>query len=449
MSKYQALVSLQLYIRDKRAFKRSQRLRRALRAALLRKKSDVEFGAAFGTHSRIIKLLSSTTDDVGIAHKGRVKFNLPAKFSIIDNPEPTLAAIASLAREARDARKLNGVYIDFARLTLYDLGANALLDVLVDEVSIQARRSGRTFRWRGNFPTNPAHDRFVRAMGVIKSLKIQSAYPSKEDSDRLELFNNRSRHYIRMLHPKRADRKSIVTTQFADHINRCLQTTIGRQLTGIARSRMCAYVGEILDNAEQHSGMFDWTIQGYLDTMLEKPMCEIVIFNFGNSIAETFEKLAPDSFTRDQVQKYIDIHSSGGFFTTGWRKEDLYTLISLQGSVSSKNVIEGNTRGNGTVDLIEFFQRVHDECSNGDATDARMAIVSGSTYILFDGKYKMQSNAAGIKIIAFNMENDLTKRPDSQYIRKLDGVDFKGTLISLKFPLSTAKSTVTTTVNKS
>ena len=74
-----------------------------------------------------------------------------------------------------------------------------------------------------------------------------------------------------------------------------------------------------------------------------------------------------------------------------------------------------------------------------------MVIVSGSTYVLFDGTYQMQANAEGNRIIAFNGANDLRERPDSTYVRQLEGVSFPGTVISLKFSLSTAESTVVST----
>lgn len=372
-----------------------------------------------------------------------MRFALPKAFSMIDSPDRTIATLANFARAMRSAR-LGSVYIDFAALEQYDLGANGLLDILVDELIIEARRTGRIIRWKGNFPSDPAHVRFVRAMGVIKRLKVEHEAPSREDKARLVLFENRCRHYIRELRPHQVDKKSRVTAEFADHINRCLATT-NRALTPQARGRMCAYIGEIIDNAEQHSHMLDWAIQGYLDTMLETPMCEVVIFNFGRTIAETFEALPSSSFTRVQVQKYIDLHSRRQLFSAGWRKEDLYTLIALQGNVSSKNLTAADTRGNGTVDLIDFFQKVHAECSDQGSPAARMVIVSGSTCVLFDGKYAMRPNSDGIKIIAFNNENNLEERPDRDYVRKLDGVVFPGTLIGLKFPLSTARSTVATT----
>lgn len=435
-----AKVNVALYLRDKRARKLARRLHRDQKAVRLRQRTQQAFDAAFGARSQIVDMMGASASGESIDHKVRVRFTLPSSFSMIDSPEFAIRALADFARALRSAR-LGTVYIDFSKLSEYDLGANGLLDIIVDELTVEFRRKRRILRWKGNFPSNPAHARFVRSMGVIKRLKIVHEYPSSDDEERLAIFDKRCRHYIRVLRPQRIDEKSKVTADFADHINRCLRT-IDRQLLPESRMRLCAYVGEILDNAEQHSGLLDWAIQGYLDTMVETPMCEVAIFNFGRTIAETFEGLPQESFARMQIQKYIDLHSQRRFFSAGWRKEDLYTLIALQGNVSSKNLKASDTRGNGTVDLIDFFQRVHSECSGTSGPEARMVIVSGSTRVLFDGKYKMTPNQDGLRVIAFNADNNLEERPDREYVRKLEGVSFPGTLIGLKFPLSTSRSTV-------
>lgn len=437
-----AKTNVPLYLRNKRARKDANYRRRKQKLARNAAAAVLAFNTAFGVRSRIVEMLAAAGSEKSKGYR-RMSFRLPTHFSVMDAPEQAIGALSLLAHSMLyDGLSL--VYIDFSRLAVYDLGANALLDVLVEELTTQARRTHRSIRWRGNFPSDPAQVRFVRALGVIKRLKVAHEYVSKDDAARLVLFDERCKHYIRAIRPREADRKTLVTARFADHVNDCL-STIGRQLTQEARHRLCVYVGEILDNGEEHAGMFDWSIQGYLDTQLTNPMCEITIFNFGMSIAETFERLPPDHFTREQTHKYIDLHTQKRLFGERWRKEDLYTLLSLQGGVSSKNQSAADTRGNGTGDLIEFFQKVHSECSNGKAEEAaKMVIVSGSTYILFDGKYKMAPNANGVRIIAFNETNDLRDRPDSSYVRQLAGVSFPGTLISLKFPLSTGKSTIAT-----
>lgn len=397
----------------------------------------------FGRKSKIVAMLAKGAPKPEES-KRRVRFSLPPAFSIMEAPERALAALSSLAREMQ-AHRLAHVHLDFSKLTEYDLGANGVLDVLVDELRSEARQTGRKIRWTGKYPPDPAHRRFVRALGVIKQLKILHEYPPQEEHERLKLFDTRSRHYMRSLRPQQISRTGKTTVSFARHIDNCL-SVVGKSLTPSGRESLCRYVAEILDNAEEHGAMLDWSIQGYLDPHLPIPMCEIVIFNFGLTISQTFENLPENSFAREEIQKYLDLHQRRGFFSPGWRREDLFTLIALQDRVSSKNKDASGSRGYGTVDLIEFFQRVHSECSSsGPTAPAKMVIVSGSTYIRFDGTYAMKPNQEGNRIIAFNKDNDLNQKPDSSHIRKLDGVSFPGTLISLKFPLSAADSTVVAT----
>ena len=370
----------------------------------------------------------------------QIGHQLPKCFSVVDDPEGAFYKLAELAHKLK-AYRLGSVFLDFSKVEEQDLSANGLLDVLVDELSTAARRTRHKIRWRGTYPANANDKRFVKAMGVIKRLQIEHEYPKQEEAAELELFDVRCKHYMRVSDARQANKNSSTTQKFADHIDRCLKR-VNRQLKADARGRMCQYVSEIIDNAEQHGQMGDWSIQGYLDTHLETPMCEIAIYNFGRTIAETLESLPAASYTRSQVQKYIDLHEKGGFFKADWRREDLYTLIALQGNVSSKNQAQTDTRGNGTVDLIGFFQRVLLECSQGKhQQSARMAIASGSTFILFDGTYQMAPDKNGVNIIAFNKNNDLEERPDKKYVRRLTTTHFPGTVISLKFPLSTVNST--------
>jgi hypothetical protein len=87
-------------------------------------------------------------------------------------------------------------------------------------------------------------------------------------------------------------------------------------------------------------------------------------------------------------------------------------------------------------DLIEFFQKVHKECAPDSAVKAKMAIVSGSTFILFDGQYGLREKTGHGKVIAFNAANNLYTRPDSSYVKPLGSYKFPGTIISIRFPLS-------------
>lgn len=420
--------------RERKKFKKQRKIDLKHRLEIQRKKT---FEENFGSSSKIIDLMAHGHSAIPGDRKRKTKFILPANFSIAEDAGSVFSGLNELSRRLK-AHKLKEIFLDFSKLKKQDLSSNGILAVLVEELVVSAKKTGHKLRWKGTFPSNESDQRFLRAMGVIKHLKIEHEYVQNDEEKLIKVFDVRCKHYMRTATARQADKKTKTTENFAKHIDKCLEYS-GRQLTRKSRSVLCQYVSEIIDNAEQHGHMKDWSIQGYLDLNMSQPMCEIAIFNFGTTIAQSLDELPHDSYTKRQIQQYIDLHEKGGLFKQDWRKEDLYTLIALQGNVSSKNKSEEDTRGNGTVDLINFFQQVQRECSPDEQNlHASMAIASGSTVIVFDGTYLMKPNAEGVNIIAFNSDNDLMKRPDPTYVRTLDGAYFPGTVISLKFPLSAA-----------
>jgi len=65
-----------------------------------------------------------------------------------------------------------------------------------------------------------------------------------------------------------------------------------------------------------------------------------------------------------------------------------------------------------------------------------MCILSGSTFIKFDGTYRMVMDGHGRKIIAFNKQGSLFKPPDEKFVQVLPGASFPGTILAIRFPLA-------------
>lgn len=438
-----AKIDARQYLSVKRARKAHKRLCREQWRARARRRATLYQEAkrkAFGGRSLIGKLLAqSFTDDLEISSPS-IAIKAPVIFSIMENPEGVLRTIGALAK-ADQACLLESVKINFEDIEVQDLASHALLAKLVDEIDSSAKLSSRpSVRWSGHYPKRAEHKRLVKATGIIKQLRVKHEYLSPNEEARLTLFVRHCRHYISAIRPQDYDEKSKAAQKFADYINNCLSAT-RKELTPTARHLLCSRIGELLDNAEQHAGMVDWTIKGYLDTSLPAPMCEIVIFNFGRSLAQTLEDLPSNSFTMLQINPYLDMHVKRGFFSSKWRREDLLTVMALQQGVSSKNTSLETTRGNGTTDLIEFFQKINDQLATESESGAKMTIISGSTRVLFDGTYTSKTEGDRPGTIAFNRDNDLTSPPDSRYVQPLEKTMLPGTLISVQFSIPTSSMT--------
>lgn len=430
-----------LLLTEKRTRKSEKRREKRLRIARIKLEREQITVQTFGKRSKIIRLLAESWHEKLDDPKGNLTVTLPKIFSFIEAPEAVIGGTAKFAK-AIHTERIRSVYMNYERVEQYDLASSGLLDVLVVELKTQARNQARRVRWRGNYPQNPGIKRFMQALGIIKHLEIEHERPDPVESVALRVFDRRKRHYSLTARPQEADFKTKAVDGFVSHINGCLADH-NQTLSEEARHTLCTYTGEILDNAEEHAGMMDWTIQGYLDNSLAVPICEIVIFNFGKTIAETLEKLPKDSYTSKQIAPYFDLHQRTRLFGPSWSERDLLTLMALQGHVSSKNKSDLDTRGNGTTELIEFFFDVHKRCAiEGALSSAKMAIASGSTFILFDGTYRLGKGPDGAKVIAFNSDNDLRKPPDHKYVRGLKGLHFPGTVISIKFPLSASSTSM-------
>jgi len=365
----------------------------------------------------------------------------PSVFSLLREPEAVINFVASFAKTYAK-RPISDVHLDLTGILDQDLGAHALLDKLVDEIEAACRLHGARMGWKGNFPKDASQARFIRAMGIVRQLGLQNWYLSPLEASRVTTFERRCRHYIRAIRPELKDDKSKAVEKFADHVNRCLRKE-DKVLTPTARHLLCSYIGEVIDNAENHVGLVDWSIQGYLDMGTAEPYCEIVVFNFGKSIAQTLQELPGNSYTSQQIAGYLAAHQTKNWFSPSWRVEDLMTLVALQGGVSSKNTSIDGTRGNGTADLIEFFQRMHDERIQATGKEVRMCIISGDTRILFDGTYRMAANEQGTRLLAFNRTNDLHLPPDSKYVMPLNNAHLPGTMIAIQFPIALPSLTAT------
>lgn len=358
---------------------------------------------------------------------------IPDTFSMFDAPERALEIVSRLAKTHKD-RSISDVCVAFSQVKSQDLGAHALLDKLVDEMVMQATFQRTRIAWKGDFPQDVAQARFVKAMGIIRQLRISHKYLNLKDAQKITIFERNRRHYRVAVNPREKDEKSNAVERFADYVNNCLNKE-KKQLTPSARHELCAYVSEVIDNAEQHAGLGDWTIKGYLDTATDNPQCEIVIFNFGKTIAQTLDELPKDGYTWNQIKTYLELHQRSGWFGAQWRMEDLLTVLALQPAVSCKNRSTDTTRGNGTTELIGFFQQMSEERGVEYGPHTRMYIISGTTRIVFDGRYRLQGSPSGRPVLAFNAENDLSRPPDKSCVMPLKSSMFPGTMIGLKFPI--------------
>jgi len=406
----------------------------------LSRESAGEVGPA-PQRSKSLEMLLHCTPKNYFASKisSRVRIEVPQVFSVIRNPAETVRTIYRVASLARSDR-IKNFYIDHSEVKLIELAAESVLDRTLLDVTHDFNRRRRRVDGHGKIPTDPTLNRFLRAVGIVDSMNVTELMLSEEEERQIRVFKKQSKYAERLKRLDVTDFKEAVLIKLDEYINRCLNEH-GWELTQKARSDLAGYAGEILGNAEDHSGFDDWTVVGYLDKNKDTDThwCELAIFNYGATVSETFDDLPRSSYPWKTISPYIEAHAQKGLFSSNWKKDDLITVAALQGHVSSKNRSPDDTRGRGTVDLIEFFQQMCDGFSLSEGEQVEMAILSGATHIYFDGKYRIAASITDPRpIIAFNDKNDLLEPPDPAYVRNLGSFWFPGCIISIRFPIPTS-----------
>ncbi len=187
-------------------------------------------------------------------------------------------------------------------------------------------------------------------------------------------------------------------------------------------------IGEHFDNILQHAPNANaGSLCGFYNK--EKKEVEILIFNFGASIAETLNNSELPIQIKREIDTIIEKHTEQKIFSSNsFTAENALTLLALQEGISSR-LIYDESRGHGLMDFIEncFLLNI----------GTRIVIVSGKTVIKLNSKYQPEQKRVLNRlrrIIALNTENDLFIKPDEDCVQNLKYY-FPGVIIETTIPL--------------
>lgn len=370
-------------------------------------------------------------------------FKVPKIFSISKNPKQTLRLYQDLVAYVRNTRTPR-ILLDHRQVEEMGLAADAVLGVLMKEISRECSKR-RGYSMRGWKADNPEVRKMMDKIGCVRVMEDDYFASVGTEAEKISVNLRKQEDVFRIRNGGSfesagigMDRKSIAGKDFADHVDSCL-SKVNKKLSPVGKSDLLQYFTEIVDNATEHSGLDEWVACGYLDVEDSDLVYRCTIVSFGETFSSTFESLNEDSNAYDEVGQYVSLHQRKNLFTDSWRQQDLVAVMALQADVSSKNIDDNSTRGQGTVEFIEFFQSIRETCE-GDIDKAIMAIITGQTEIVFDGTYQMKEiSRGGRKVLAFNARNDLSSPPDAHCVKALSGkYFFPGVVISIAAPLASS-----------
>jgi hypothetical protein len=366
-----------------------------------------------------------------VSHEYHIK--IPKVFSLIDNYDESLMILEKIAQAVRD-KFIKKLFLDHSLCEVMDLGASTVLDVLV----MPLKRNWRTKKviFGGAYPQNAEVAELLKITGIIKHYDHPDSNVSEIVKKKYKLFQLVCGRRTRRANAHKSTQAEIITTKLTNFFNELLETK-GFILTPEGLNNFSRLISEVIDNAEQHSGNEEWFIIGYMNHLGEGiDSCNICIFDFGKPITQSLRDADLNEHIKIGIETLITKHLTKGFFGSNnkWTEDNLWTLYALQEGISRFNVRNKTTdRGHGTVNMIEFFLELGKH--SNENIPPKMALLSGNTYILFDGKYTLGNIVVGNEtrqVIAFNNENSLEDKPDEKYVKKMENY-FPGTMITMQF----------------
>ncbi|MBO5292731.1 MAG: hypothetical protein J6B10_06070 [Lachnospiraceae bacterium] len=357
---------------------------------------------------------------------------VPPCFSMINNPEETIAWIRKLYAYGQDVRIEK---IRFSHLKCYDidLAASTFMDIVVASLKRYRRKIKRPLHFEGKMPTDGECKDILVASGIVKHLNAYTT--GTYDEKKVKPFPLVEGRYL-------AGKSDKVATELTQYYNKCLKEH-GYMLNVGGKNRLSHIFGEVLLNCESHGGEDSiWYALGHYQFYENEKVGELQLtfITLGNTIYEGIHNAAT-SETKAKLQKLFERHKS--LFSSNWTKEMAATVFSLQEGVSRlrSSASEGNSsRGNGTINMIRLLNEIG---RTDSGSVPQISITSGNTHIVFDGKYQLlkqkfeQDEIFGSKvlsIIAFNENNDIYEKADVDSVKCIKQ-HFPGTAISIKFYL--------------
>lgn len=391
-------------------------------------------------------LLSCEKSDFFIDKLLKLKINndgdflVPAEFSIIDFPKESYRFIQEVTA-ALILQKYQIININYKNCIRADLGAQVLLDIILKDIITFFKtlrqikpKYAQVKEINGTNFKNDAIKKLLFSVGspaihMNKTVYFKDIIPYKL------CIHDRESHIDPI---KIIEKKDIDTTTLVDYVIECLKR-LNKKLTPEKLDNLCVVISEILINAEEHSSTKYRFSIGYFHEIQEDGkhygVFRLAILNFGNTIYEKFK--APGCPNTNIVTKMKILSDSYNkrniFFQKQFEEETLWTLYSLQEGVTTVAPDKYRKRGNGSIQFIESFFNIKGEEENIDEI-SRLAILSGNTSIIFDGKYKIHekvSNGEKFKYMTFNNSQNIEEKPDPKYVKFVEDY-FPGTIISAK-----------------
>jgi hypothetical protein len=366
------------------------------------------------------------------------KITLPEKFSLTENFNESIQKIKDFFASTYLIQS-ETITLDFTNCAICDQAAVFVTQIMkldlrefFDKLDSKLRVRKRNLK----FEIIESKVERVNKLLFIGGILNKASISDNEDMHPVTTLgyhrgSKTQKHYLE-------NKKGIITTNIVKYLNECLLDH-ETEITAKGINQLEGLVGEILNNAEDHSPFITYYATGNFQqekspTSKENVVGEVnlSIMNFGFSIFEGFEqtKVQNAEMYRQMEQLYEKVSSTPFFKFT---KENMFTLYALQDGISRLNFKDAS-RGTGTMKFINSFFYFGDYEDRNKQYIPSLTIFSGKTELTCDNKFRPVFKD-GTYLLSLNEKQDLTEPPKSSNLRSLK-FPFPGTLLSITLYLN-------------
>jgi hypothetical protein len=363
-------------------------------------------------------------------------FVIPEIFSIIENYLETTLFLRKLFNALYN-QSYEIIYIDYQFCKSIDVCASMCMDIILAEFMNyydQCTNGGHTVKVKSIKPKNFNRYDIEKVLFSIGAYRNFKGFNVKYDN--IIPFPIIIGHKD---NPKLYEKRELDITQTVDYIIACL-AKLNKRLTDNAETNFYKVIGEVIQNAEEHSNTNKRFLIGHFEENKNEAgnygVFNLAILNFGNTFYETFKNADnPNTLIIQQMENLSKKYTTNRLFRRKkFEEETLWTLYALQDGVTRMTDWK---RGNGAIRFIESFINLKGDTYTDEIS--KMVITSGHTRIIFDGKYQITKQKRGVenkefKMMTFNASGNIEEMPDENYVKYEDNY-FPGTIISVKLKL--------------
>ena len=363
------------------------------------------------------------------------KIKVPKKFSFGSSFDKTITFFQNLNFILYEVNKQ--IVIDFSSCKKMNIGAATFLQITLLEFFNYADQINKNSFGQVNVEYKIQNSKSLKINKMLFGLGMIQEFEGMEN----EVNSSFLPMKLMMGLKSRSSYSENIKGQIGEKINRFINNSMrgfGYEFDEIGRNNMSNLIGEILGNAEDHSTLNKYYVNGisFMENKAE-PVVELhlAIINLGYSFYEGFEAVSHlNTDVNAEMETLFKHHKSlQKYDSKKYSKESLFTLYGLQEGISRLKY-ETESRGNGTMKFIRAFMNLGELGEEDKNYQSKLNIISGRTVInctndfkpYFDGKFYR---------LSLNKVQDIKQLPSKNTIFTEKSY-FPGTILQVKIYMS-------------